>query len=126
MLSEHPADRLIRELIATRRRATPGEVGAIIARMAEVPFDGRIVRVPPALREVLSGTTADTLTIHLAKRTFDEQQWVDGTTADGYVADLRRAVVAPTAKLLVYDRRGGSLAATITPSRRFSPCAAWS
>src|SRR5215211_2778926 len=110
--SQHPADRLIRDLIATRRRATPEEVAAIIARMASAPFDGRTVRVVPALRGVLPGATANALTSHLAKRVFDERQWASGTTADDYLNDLRRAVRSPAGRLLVYNRRGGNLAAS--------------
>jgi hypothetical protein len=121
VLSQHPADRLIRELIATHRQATPEEVAVIVARMASAPFDGRIVKIPPALRPVIGGTTADSLAIHLAKRTFVEQQWVDGTTAVDYVADLRRAILAPTARYLAYTRRGGNLAASITPATDVLP-----
>jgi hypothetical protein len=117
----HPTDQLIRELIATLRPATPGEVAAIIARMANVPFDRRVVKVPLALREIIGGTTADSLTYHLTKRTVGEQQWADGTTAADYLDDLRRAVLSPTARFLAYARRGGDLAACFAPTSAILP-----
>jgi hypothetical protein len=121
VLSQHPADRVIRELIATRRRATAAEVAAIVARMANVPFDGRIVSVRAYERGARYqghrlGAREDSLRYHLIKRVAIEEQWSDGATIHSYLADLRRAVLAPTARLLVYERRGGTIAATITPT----------
>jgi len=84
--------------------------------MASAPFNQRIVKVPPSLGQAIGNVTADSLTIHLAKRVFDEQQWANGTTGAAYLADLRRAVLAPTAQFVVYDRRGGDLAACIAPT----------
>ena len=70
MQGEHPADRLIREMIATRRRATPEEVAAIVARMANAPFDRRIVPVRVVERGVAYqghslGAREDSLRYHL-------------------------------------------------------------
>ena len=121
MSSQHPVDVLIRELIATRRAATAGEVAAIVARMASAPFDERAARVRIAER----GTTylghtlsADEprLIYHLIKRVVIEGQWSLGTTAADYLADLRLAIRIPTARLLVYERRGGTLTASIAPT----------
>ncbi|MFN8514462.1 MAG: hypothetical protein U0841_18105 [Chloroflexia bacterium] len=53
---------------------------------------------------------------HLIKRVAISEQWADGATFDSYLSDLRRAILAPTARLLVYERRGGAIAATITPT----------
>lgn len=121
MQGEHPADRLIREMIATRRRATPEEVAAIVARMANAPFDRRIVPVRVVERGVAYqghslGAREDSLRYHLIKRVAINEQWADGATIHSYLADLRQAVLAPTARLLVYERRGGAIAATITPT----------
>lgn len=44
-ISQHPVDHLIRTLIGAGRPATPDGAGRIVARMATVPFDPRIVRV---------------------------------------------------------------------------------
>ncbi len=121
MLSPHPADRLIRELIATRRTATAAEIAAIIARMASAPFDRRIVPVRVVDRGTeyrghQLGVREDSLRYHLIKRVAIEEQWADGTTMQSYLSDLRHSILAPAARLLVYERRGGMIAATITPT----------
>lgn len=41
-----------------------------------------------------------------------------GTAAQQYVADLRQAVRSVTARLIVFERRGGFIAATITETDR--------
>ena len=72
-LSQHPADRLIRELIRGRRQATRPEVERIIERMATAPFATHLVTVPPDergaryLRRILR-TRVDSATYHLIKR----------------------------------------------------------
>jgi hypothetical protein len=121
VLSQHPADQLIRELIATRRRATAAEVAAIVALMASAPFDERIahVRVIERGTEYLGrtlGAREDSLFYHLTKRVRLEGQWADGATPESYLSDIRRAILVPTSQLLVYERRGGPIAATITPT----------
>ncbi len=121
MSSQHPADVLIRELIATRRAATAGEVATIVARMASAPFDERTARVGVVERSTAYlghtlGAREDSLQYHVTKRVILEEQWAVGTTTASYLADLRRATGAPAARLLVYERRGGSIAATITPT----------
>jgi hypothetical protein len=120
-LSQHPADRLIRELIRGRRQATRPEVERIIERMATAPFATHLVTVPPDERGArylgrILRTRVDSATYHLIKRVVLEEQWANGTTAEQYVEDLRRAVRSPRARLVVYVRRGGHLAATITPT----------
>ena len=121
MSSQHPADALIRELIATRRAATSAEIAAIIARLASAPFDERPTRVSIAERGMAYlghtlGAREDSLQYHLTKRVILEEQWAVGTTTASYLADLRRAIGASTARLTVYERRGGAIAATITPT----------
>ena len=120
-LSQHPTDRLIREIIQSRRQATLDEIEQIIERMATVPFDPRVRNV--RTREhgtVYGGRTVgareESLFYHLSKRVVVEKQWADGTTADEYLADLRRGVRSADAHLLVYNDRAGPLAATVTPT----------
>jgi hypothetical protein len=119
-ISQHPTDRLIRELIVTGREATSGEVAAIVERMATALFDRRLVPVPTRMRGVsyqgcILGAREDSLAYHLVKRVLEERQWAEGTTAGQYVTDLRRAVCAAD-QLAVYERRGGPIAATVTPT----------
>jgi hypothetical protein len=125
-LSGHPVDRLIRELIRTGRQATGAEVARIVERIATAPFGGSTVRVPVKERgarygDLVLGTRADSLTYHLVKRVAIEQQWPDGTSGEQYLADLARAIRDPRARLAVFPRRGGSIAATITPTARVIP-----
>jgi hypothetical protein len=114
---------LIRELVRTRRPASYDEVEQMLARMATAPFLSRPLAVPPADRGAEYqgkplGRRADSGTYHLVKRVVIEEQWADGTTLDSYLNDLRRAVRDPSARLVVFERRGGALAATVTPTER--------
>jgi hypothetical protein len=98
--------------------ATPEDVDAIVQRMASAPFNGRPVRVPRLDRglvygDIVIGRIADPLDVHLAKRVRQEMQWVDGTTAEEYLADLRTAARLPHARLLVYQRGSDLVAAAI-------------
>ncbi len=120
-ISRQPVDRLIRELIDTGRQATEAEIGRIIERMATAPFDPRVRPVPVKDRGLayqgrVLGEREDSLFYHLVKRVRIEETWPDGTTADQYLADLRQAVRAPTARLALYKERGGHIAAIITPT----------
>ncbi len=99
-LSQDTADLLIRDLIWTGRAATAEEIDRITQRMASSPF--------PALRA------------HLARRLI-ERQWIVGTTEQEYVDDLRRAIRDDAARVAVYRRRGGNLAAVLAPSERILP-----
>ncbi|MDQ6908886.1 MAG: hypothetical protein M3176_18870 [Chloroflexota bacterium] len=126
--SQHPVDILIREIIRTRRSVTDDEIARIIERMATVPFDQRLVPVPTKLRGItyqghILNAREDSCTYHLAKRVIDERQWVSGTTAVQYVADLRRAIRHPSSRLTIYERRGGYIAATLTPTSAAIPVA---
>jgi hypothetical protein len=125
-LSQHPVDRLIRELIHAGRKATPDEVARIIERMAAAPFDPDDKRVRIRHRELAYlGRTlaarADSLTYHLVQRIVGDAQWAFGTTAADYLADLRRSTEDPTARLVLYERRGGAIAATLTPTDQVLP-----
>lgn len=59
----------------------------------------------------------------MIKRVVIEQQRADGTTAHQYLNDRREAVRSPSARLAVFERRGGSLAATIIPANQIMPIA---
>ena len=125
--SQHPVDQLIRGLIHTGRQATPEEIDRIIDRMATVPFNPGTYQVPLrdrglAYRGRTLGARVDALTYHLAKRVSD-RQWAENTTPAQYIQDLRRAVRAPDARLAVYLRRGGPIAATLTPTSTAVPTA---
>ncbi len=119
-VSEHPVDRLIRELIGTGRQATAGEVERIVEHLATAPFDGRVVSVPCRYRGLTyqGRTLTDrerSLFLHLVQRVVEDEQWADGTTEGRYLADLWDAVREPTARLLLYRRRGGPVAAVLAP-----------
>jgi hypothetical protein len=135
-LSPHPVDTLIRELLATGRAADPVEIDLIIARIAGAPFDPRLDAMIPTKDRGLSyrGTTLgardSALTYHLIKRVVGDRQWADGTTADQYVDDLHQAVRAADARLVLYRRRGGRIAAVLSrnridPVRRGLDSSAW-
>lgn len=117
-LSQHPVDRLIRELIRTERPATQDEIEQIVVRVSSAPFEPRLAHVPLKERDIayqgyrLEARTPS-LIYHLVKRVVLERQWAYGTTANQYLEDLRRAARARVARLAVYERRGGHLAITV-------------
>ena len=119
--SAHPVDRLIRELLATRRAATDDEIERIVERMATAPFDPRVVRVRQEHRGLryqgrTLGARAPSSFYHLVQRVVDERQWAVGTTLSDYLGDLWRAVRTPECRLAIFERRGGSMAAGLTPT----------
>jgi hypothetical protein len=118
---EHLADRLIRELIASRRAASPEEIAHIVERMATAPFNPGTVRVPAKDR----GATYQSHTLaarewsiiyHLVKRVAIEGQWAYGTATADYLAHLESAVRSARARLIIYERGGEQVAATMTPT----------
>lgn len=119
--SQHPTDALIRELVRSGRRVTDEEVARIVERMATAPFDTQDRHVPVVERGAsylgqTLGARADSFTYHFIKRVAIERQWAVGTTPQQYVDDLRLAVRFPRARLAVYERRGGFVAAMVTPT----------
>ncbi len=124
--SRHPVDGPIRELIQTRRHATDAEVRQILARIGNAPFDFRVLPVPVRYRGLSYqgrslGSREPTLTAHLTRRVVAEQQWAVGTTAQAYVDDLHAAARLPSARLAVYERRGGNMAAVLTSTAEAVP-----
>ena len=122
----HPTDRLIREIITRGRSATTDEIQEIIERMATSPFNPQLLRVPVRHRGSsylghALGAREPSLVYHLVKRVVIEEQWVRGTTAREYLADLRRAVRDPATRLAIYERGGEHIAATMTPTETILP-----
>lgn len=99
-LSSHPTDKLIRELLRFGRPATVEEIGQIERRMATAPFP--------------------TAVAHRDRHVTDEQ-WTEATTVQQYTDDVRKALSDPKARLAVYVRRGGHMAAAITDTARIVP-----
>jgi len=78
--SQHPVDLLIRDLVQTRRSVTDDEIGRIIDRMADVPFDERIVAVRLRFRgltyqEQTLGDRERAVFLHLIQRVVVDEQW---------------------------------------------------
>jgi hypothetical protein len=120
-LSQHPADRLIRELIRIGRQATGEEIQQIVEKAATAPFDTREVRVPQLLRgATYQGHTftnrASCLLIHVAQRVLLDEQWSPGTTEGVYLSDLHQAIRHPLARLSIYVRHGGTIAGIFSPT----------
>jgi hypothetical protein len=120
-LSRHPVDILIRQIVAGQWRATESDVEQIVARMAAAPFDPKLEPVPPPLvgASYLEYDLADhgpAPIVHLVQRVIGDDQWRSGTTLSQYLDDLRMAVRSPHARLTVYRRRSGAIAATLTPT----------
>jgi hypothetical protein len=106
--------------------ATPADVTAIVERIATAPFNRHPVRMRGRDRAltyggITGGRLADPLALHLAKRGQQEKQWVAGTTADEYLADLRLSAQHPQARVLVYERSADIFAATISPTVEIVP-----
>jgi len=92
LLSPHPVDRVIREVIQSSGPISASQIDQIVARMAQVEF--------PTVKQ------------HLAKRIRDKQ-WVETTAEEEYLRDLRSAILNSGARLVVYQRRGGNMAAVL-------------
>jgi hypothetical protein len=119
---------LIRELIETRRGAEPVEIERILDRIATAQFDARAVRVPIEERGLAYGSRRllpqdDTLFVHLVRRVVLDQEWATGTTANEYVQDLQQAARSRSVRLVIYTRRGGSIAGILAPTTFAVPAA---
>ena len=115
-------DDLIQELVATSRLGTVGEVDSIIAHVGQAPFAAYLARVPKELRTLLESQGIQVLVKlpsvewHLLKRVYDEQQWPVGTTVEGYVDDLHRAVQHPDVGVWTYRYYGRPYVGFLAPS----------
>lgn len=124
--SPHPVDQLIVRFIREEIEASPEDVDRIVQRIATAPFNRRPTRVLSRERgmmygDIVLGRMADPLVLHLVKRVVDEEQWAIGTTADEYLSDLRAAVLHPHAQIMVYERGGDLVAATMSPTDDIVP-----
>jgi hypothetical protein len=125
-MNQDPVDRLIQELVHLRRQPAPAEITSILERIATAPFTTDIRRVPQRDRGYsyqghTLGMRADSLTYHLTKRVVIEEQWAHGTTAAQYLADLRAAVRAPSARLCLYAHGPETVAVTVAPINEVLP-----
>jgi hypothetical protein len=103
----------------SERAASEGEIAAIIMRLASASFSEQIVTVPQKFRGLRYagsslGNRERSLRLHLVLRVIEDEQWEDGTSEGLYLGDLRAAVRDPTARLVLYQRRGGPIAAILT------------
>ena len=120
-VSPDPADQLIRELIRTGREPVAEEVQQIVERVSRAPFAQQPVAVPAELQDVpLSGQRlgprARSFLVHLAQRILLDQQWAAGTSEGQYLSDLHLAVRHPSARIALYERRGGHIAGILAPN----------
>jgi hypothetical protein len=118
--------RLIEELLATGRQPESTEIDQIIVLISTAPFEPREIRAPLPERHLRYGQHSlagpvPSLIDHLIKRVVVERQWAPGTTAQQYVRDIQQAVRHPAARLIVYVRRGGTMAAALVPTERVIP-----
>lgn len=118
-LGQHPVDQLIHGLIDARYAATAEDIESIRERMATASFGATPTTVPRVYRGLTSlGRTLadrdDPLFLHLVERVIADRQWTAGTTAGRYLTQIRQAARQPDARLLVYRRRGGAIAAVVT------------
>ena len=121
-LSQHPVDALIRDLIRTRRPHQTMKYMRIIDQIANAPFDERILPVRGRYQGLsYRGRTltqrAPALFLHLVQRVVVEEQWADGIREQEYLTDIRTAIRDDAARLCIYRRRGGSLAAILVSNR---------
>lgn len=118
LLSRHPIDVLIREIVKGNLDATSSDVEQIIERLATAPFMSDLVPVPRSVRELIAdemkvGAVVSSLTLHLLKR-LAEEQWSVGANEGTYLADLRFAIRNRSSRLAVYNRRGGVIALSVS------------
>jgi hypothetical protein len=127
-ISQHPTDRLIRELIQTGHLPLQGERAQIIERIAAAPFDPRVLPVRQRHRGLTYagqtlGDRAPALIYHVVQRVVVDRQWGSSTGATDYLEDLHRSVLWPSALLAVYARRGGHTATVLTGTEDVLPAA---
>lgn len=125
-LSQHRIDVLIRRIASGSYRPSAGEVKQILEKIAAAPFDPKQAPVPPPLvgtsyLDFDLGDHAPAAIVHLIQRVIGDEQWRRGTTLSQYLDDLQAAVRSRDARLAIYWRRGGAIAATLTPTGAVVP-----
>jgi hypothetical protein len=128
--SQHPADQLIRELLASGRQPTTSEIQLAVERIGTAPFNRREIQVDTDLvgRRYLGQpipVRAETSLAHLWRRALVDEQWTEGTTVEEYIADLRASVLRGQARVVIAVIRespsAGALALNLTPADRRGP-----
>jgi hypothetical protein len=124
--SQHPADRLIRDLIATGRDASDDEVRVILDRIATAPFSRNLYKVPVEHRGQLFagralGAREPSLRYHLFERVALNGLWSEETTEEDYAADLSRVARSARVSLAIYWRRGGPIGLVVAPTADVVP-----
>lgn len=119
--STDPVDQLIRDLLVRERTANEEEIAAIIARLASAPFNDQLVSVPRMYRGLHHpgpplGNRERSLRLHLTVRVVKDRQWSEETDESTFLDDLHEAVRHHAARLILYHRRGGALAAVLSPN----------
>ena len=117
---------LIRELVHSGRHASPEDIARIRDLMATAPFDPARIPIPARFRDrgifgEPTGTLEPSLRYHLLKRTLVEKQWAEGTSESAFLGDLRRSILTAKSRLLLYQRRGGLLAACVSATEEVVP-----
>lgn len=114
---------LILDLITTTRRATPAELGQIIAHVSQAPFASYLSRVPKKMRRdlkargiILPAGKMRSVEWHLLKRIHIEEQWPIGTTEAQFIADLHQAILHPQVQIWTYRYYNQPFAGFLAPS----------
>ena len=120
--SQHPADQLIRELLISGRRATDDEIRSLLRRIGTAPFNSKDIAVDGDLVGIeflgqMIPERAEALCAHLWKRVLVDEQWAEATTADEYLADLRRSIADVSARIVIAVIRGSPSAGILAPNR---------
>lgn len=115
---QHPVDVLIRSMIENQRQPASAEVDQIAQRMAGAPFNTGVVPVRTRFRGltykgITLGSRENSFTVHFVKRIVAEQQWAIGTEQHEFISDIRKAPLAPSSRLLAYNRWGEYFVAAI-------------
>jgi hypothetical protein len=128
--SQHPVDRLLRELLASGRAPTAAEVHLVVDHIATAPFNSREIAVDPEiigqgyLGQRIPARASASLA-QLWKRVLIDEQWSDGTTVEEYIADLRTSASDGMPKVMIAVIRespsAGILAVNLTPDERRGP-----
>lgn len=116
-------DQLILTLISINRRATDGELQALLTHVAQAPFSRRPLKINHWLRQELEARglrvpfeKLPSVEIHLLKRIYLDRQWPPGTPVDQFIADLHQAVQHPDVQVWTYRWLGEAFAGFLAPS----------
>lgn len=107
IMTTHPVDDLIIDLVSSHRQPTQDEKRQIIMRVSVAPFRPERIRFDPATWSIIEGQTLqshtfnrrreDSILAHWGKRILVDHEWSADVTPHGYETDLRLAVTHTTA-----------------------------